>query len=38
VQEWKRQIKEAERSGNMAEALRLIQELQKMERRPDVTV
>jgi DNA primase len=38
VQEWKRQIKEAERSGNMAEALRLIQELQNMERRPDVTV
>jgi len=38
VQEWKRQIKDAERSGNMAEALRLIQELQKMERRTDVTV
>jgi DNA primase len=38
VQEWKRQIKEAERSGNMAEALRLMQELQKMERGSDVAV
>jgi DNA primase len=32
VQELKRRIKEAERTGNLAEALRLAQELQKLER------
>jgi DNA primase len=34
VQELKRSIKEAERTGNLAEAIRLAQELQKVERRP----
>jgi DNA primase len=37
VQECKRRVKDAERSGNLAEALRLAQELQKMERRADTT-
>jgi DNA primase len=37
VQELKRRIKEAERTGNLPEALRLAQELQKLERRPDGT-
>jgi DNA primase len=35
VQECKQRVKDAERSGNLAEALRLAQELQQMERRPD---
>jgi hypothetical protein len=33
-QEMKKRIKEAERAGNLAEALRLAGELQKAERRP----
>jgi len=36
VQELKRSIREAERSGNFVEAIRLAQELQKVERRPSV--
>jgi uncharacterized membrane protein (DUF106 family) len=32
VQELKKRIKEAERTGNLAEALRLAQELQELER------
>ena len=35
VRELKQRIKEAERTGNLAEALRLAQELQKLERRPN---
>jgi DNA primase len=35
VQELKRRIKEAERTGNMSEALRLAQELQNLGRRPN---
>ena len=38
VQELKRRIKEAERTRNLAEALRLAQELQKLERRPPGTM
>lgn len=34
VRELKRQIKEAERTGNLGDALRMAQELQKLERRP----
>jgi DNA primase len=37
VQELKRRIKEAERTGNLAEALGLAQELQRLERRPGGT-
>jgi DNA primase len=37
VQELKQRIKEAERTGTLADALRLAQELQKLERRPDGT-
>jgi DNA primase len=37
VQELKRRIKEAERTGNLAEAMRLAQELQKLERHPNGT-
>jgi DNA primase len=37
VQELKRRIKEAERTGSLAEALRLAQELQSFERRPGST-
>jgi DNA primase len=37
VQELKRRIKEAERTGNLAEAMRLAQELQKLERQPNGT-
>jgi hypothetical protein len=37
VQELKRRVKETERSGNLAEALRLAQELQGLERRPGGT-
>jgi DNA primase len=37
VQELKRRIKETERSGNLAEALRMAQELQSMERRQGAT-
>ncbi|HEX3744669.1 MAG TPA: DNA primase [Bryobacteraceae bacterium] len=35
VRELKRQVKDAERAGNLADALRLAAELQKAERRPD---
>jgi len=35
VRELKQRIKEAERTGNLAEALRLAQELQELERRPN---
>jgi len=34
VQDFKRRVKEAERAGNLAEALRCAQELQELERRP----
>ena len=37
VQEFKRRVKEAERAGNLAEALRCAQELQELERRPGST-
>jgi hypothetical protein len=37
VQELKRRIKEAERTGSLTEALRLAQELQSFERRPGST-
>jgi hypothetical protein len=37
VQEVKRSIKEAERTGNLREALRLAQELQNMERQAGST-
>jgi len=34
VQDFKRRVKEAERAGNLAEALRCAQQLQELERRP----